>query len=166
MQSTLPQSAFNSGPSAFNSQNAEAYERVMGRWSRRLAPLLIEFGGLSEGEQVLDVGCGTGSLTFALSQAAKVAGIAAIDHAQAYVDFARSQNNNGRIIIDQADACSLPFEESSFDRAYSMLVLQFIPDGEKAVAECAGWFAPAVWSLRPNGMTSVGCPTRGCFGIR
>src|SRR5258708_39628384 len=28
-------------------QNAEAYEQVMGRWSRRLAPLLIRFGGLS-----------------------------------------------------------------------------------------------------------------------
>ncbi len=42
-------------------QNAEAYEQVMGRWSRRLAPLLIRFGGLSDGDRVLDVGCGTGS---------------------------------------------------------------------------------------------------------
>jgi hypothetical protein len=47
-------------------QNADAYERIMGRWSRRLAPQLIRFGGLSDGDRVLDVGCGTGSLTFAL----------------------------------------------------------------------------------------------------
>ena len=36
-------------------QNAEAYEKVMGRWSRRLAPLLIRFGGLSDSDRVLDV---------------------------------------------------------------------------------------------------------------
>ena len=41
-------------------QNPEAYEKVMGRWSRRLAPLLIRFGGLSDGDRVIDVGCGTG----------------------------------------------------------------------------------------------------------
>ena len=29
-------------------QNADAYEAIMGRWSRRLAPLLIRFGGLSD----------------------------------------------------------------------------------------------------------------------
>ena len=51
-------------------QNAEAYEKVMGRWSRRLAPLLIRFGGLSDGDRVLDVGCGTGSLTFTVPEIA------------------------------------------------------------------------------------------------
>ena len=39
-------------------QNADAYEQAMGRWSRRLAPLLIRFGGLSDGDRVLDVGFG------------------------------------------------------------------------------------------------------------
>lgn len=39
--------------------NAEAYERLMGRWSRRLAPLLIEFADVREGDRVLDVGSGT-----------------------------------------------------------------------------------------------------------
>src|SRR4051812_14682493 len=52
----------------FNARNAEAYEQVMGQWSRRLAPLLIRFGGLADGDRVVDVGCGTGSLTFTLPQ--------------------------------------------------------------------------------------------------
>jgi ubiquinone/menaquinone biosynthesis C-methylase UbiE len=49
-------------------QSADAYERLMGGWSRRLAPLLIRFGGLADGDRVLDVGCGTGSLAFTLPE--------------------------------------------------------------------------------------------------
>ena len=56
-----------------NFQNPDAYEQVMGRWSRRLAPLLIRFGGLSDGDRVLDVGCGTGSLLFTLPEIANIA---------------------------------------------------------------------------------------------
>ena len=53
-------------------QNPDAYEQVMGRWSRRLAPLLIRFGGLSDDDRVLDVGCGTGSLAFTVAEIANV----------------------------------------------------------------------------------------------
>ena len=116
-------------------QNPEAYEKVMGRWSRRLAPLLIRFGGLSDGDRVLDVGCGTGSLTFTVPQIANVASITGIDLTEAYVDFARAHNNDPRINFQQADARALPFEDNSFDQAFSMLVLQFIPDAARAVAE-------------------------------
>ena len=116
-------------------QNPEAYEKAMGRWSRRLAPLLIQFGGLAEGDRVLDVGCGTGSLTFTVPQIAKVARVTGIDLTDAYVEFSRSQNTDPRITFRAADARALPFEDNSFDRAFSMLVLQFIPDAARAVAE-------------------------------
>src|ERR1700693_2266772 len=73
-------------PAAAGFQNAEAYEQVMGRWSRRLAPLLIRFGGLSDGDRVLDVGCGTGRLTFPLPEIANVAGVTGIDLTEPFVD--------------------------------------------------------------------------------
>ena len=43
----------------------DGYEQFMGRWSRRLAPLFLEFAGVRHGHRVLDVGSGTGSLSFA-----------------------------------------------------------------------------------------------------
>jgi SAM-dependent methyltransferase len=132
-------------------QNAEAYERVMGRWSRRLAPLLIRFGGLSDGDRVLDVGCGTGSLTFTLPEIANVATVTGIDLTKPFVDFARAHNTDPRISFQSADARVQPFEDNSFDRAFSMLVLQFIPDAVRAVAEMrrvvrpGGTVTAAVW---------------------
>jgi ubiquinone/menaquinone biosynthesis C-methylase UbiE len=132
-------------------QNPEAYERVMGRWSRRLAPLLIRFGGLSDGDRVIDVGCGTGSLTFTLPEIANVASVTGIDLTEAYVEFVRARNIDRRINFEPADARSLPFEDNSFDRASSMLVLQFIPDAGRAVAEMrrvvrpGGTVTAAVW---------------------
>ena len=46
--------------------DSEAYELQMGRWSRHLAESFLDFAGVSNGEAVLDVGCGIGALTFAI----------------------------------------------------------------------------------------------------
>jgi hypothetical protein len=45
----------------------DAYERFMGRWSRELAPLLVKFAGIRDGDAVVDVGSGTGALTTAVA---------------------------------------------------------------------------------------------------
>ena len=138
-------------PSTFNANRAEAYEQVMGRWSRRLAALLIGFVGVADGERILDVGCGTGSLAFALPRAANVAAVTGIDFAQPYVDFARAATVDPRVTFQQGDACALPFEAAAFDRAIAMLSLQFMSDAVQAVAEMrrvvrpGGVVAAAVW---------------------
>lgn len=122
-------------PVAFNPQNAAAYEQMMGRWSRRLAPLLIRFGGLADGERILDVGCGTGSLTLTLPEIADIAAATGVDFGATYVAYAAARNTDPRITFREADARALPFPDAAFDRAFSMLVLQFIPDAVRAVAE-------------------------------
>lgn len=132
-------------------QNAEAYEQIMGRWSRRLAPLLIRFGGLSDGDRVVDVGCGTGSLTFAMPELADISSVTGIDLTPGFVAFASSRNDDRRISFRQGDARALPFADNAFDRAFSMLVLQFIPDAPRAVSEMqrvvrpGGSVTAAVW---------------------
>jgi len=79
----------------------------MGRWSKKLAPLFIEFAGVKNGEKVLDVGCGTGSLTFALARAADVGEITAIDYSSVFVEEAIRRNTDPQVKILQADACAL-----------------------------------------------------------
>jgi len=111
--------------------DAEAYEQAMGQWSRLLAPLLIRFGGLSDGDCVLDVGCGTGSLSFTLPEIANVASVTGVDLTESFVEFARGRNTDPRVSFQTADARALPFENNSFDRVFSMLVLQFIPDSAR-----------------------------------
>ena len=130
---------------------ADSYDAFMGRWSRRLAPVFLDFSGLSDGERVADIGCGTGSLTFEIPKRANVASIEAIDFEAKFVEAARGRNGDNRINFQQGDACQLPFADGQFDRALSLLVLHFVADPHKAVAEMrrvvrpGGVAAATVW---------------------
>ena len=141
-------------PSTFNARDAEAYERVMGRWSRRLAGPFLDFAGVDSGS-VLDVGCGTGSLTFLLARrASAVKRIAAVDIAPSYVDFARAHNTDPRVAFECADAGRLPFADGQFDHCLSLLALHLMSDPARAMAEMVrvtrrgGTIAGAVWDVR------------------
>ncbi|PBB45101.1 SAM-dependent methyltransferase [Mesorhizobium sp. WSM3866] len=137
--------------SSFTVHAASGYEQLMGRWSRRLAPKFIDFVGLAGGEKILDVGCGTGSLTFELAKSRDLAEIQAIDFSAVFVAAAKERNTDPRITIEQADATALPFEDNAFDRALALLVLHFVPETGKAVAEMrrvtrpGGVVAAVVW---------------------
>ena len=137
--------------SSFNVNQAAGYEQLMGRWSKRLAPLFVDFGGLADGERIVDVGCGTGSLTFALPKVANVREVAAVDLSPVFVEEAQRRNSDPRITFREADACALPFADKYFDRAFSQLVLHFVPETAKAVSEMrrvvrpGGLVTAAVW---------------------
>jgi SAM-dependent methyltransferase len=135
----------------FSARSAAGYEQIMGRWSRRLAPRLIEFAGLAAEDRVLDVGCGTGSLTAALAGHPDLAAIMGIDLAEPYVEFTRRHLADPRVKVELGDACALPYPDHAFDRALSLLVLQYVPEPELAVREMrrvvrpGGTVAAAVW---------------------
>ena len=147
-------------PSMFNARDAGNYERLMGRWSRRLAPLFIEHAGIADGENVIEVGCGTGSLTFALLERAALGRLTAIDHSEIYLAAAQAENKDPRISLEQGDGCAPRFADASFDRALSMLVLpSVLPQPDLMVAEMrrvtrpGGVVAAAFWDS-PGGTPS------------
>jgi SAM-dependent methyltransferase len=129
----------------------DAYERFMGRWSRDLAPLLVKFAGIRDGNVVLDVGSGMGALTAAVAAVAPSSRIIGIDPAAPYVAFAQTRHRRDRIRFEVGDARQLRFANGSFDRTLSLLVLNFIPDPARALNELmrvtrpGGTVAGAVW---------------------
>ncbi len=130
---------------------ADAYERFMGRWSRQLAPLLVKFAAVRDGDAVLDVGSGTGALATAVAAVAPSSRIIGVDPAESYVAFARARHAGDRIQFEVGDGQQLRFADGSFDRTLSLLVLNFIPDPAKALDEMirvtrrGGTVAGAVW---------------------
>jgi len=126
----------------------------MGRWSARLAPAFLEVAAIGNVRKVLDVGCGTGSLTLALAEAAPRATIVGIDLSQAFVDHARTKSSDARLTFEQGDAAALGYGDETFDAALSLLVLNFIADAEKAATEMrrvtkpGGVVAASVWDFR------------------
>jgi SAM-dependent methyltransferase len=138
----------------FVSHSGEGYEQVMGRWSRRLAPLFIDFAGSGAGERVLDVGCGTGVLTSALAASSQADEIQGIDLSEPYIELARHDNRDPRITYSIGDACELPFPAGHFDRVLSMLVLHFVPEPQRAIAQMrrvarpGAVVAAATWDAR------------------
>lgn len=140
--------------STFVAASGDGYELQMGRWSRRLAVHFLDFVGAEDGQRVLDVGCGTGHLAFAVAARPGVSEIRGVDLAPAYIDHAARGNQDPRIVFEVGDACALPFPGQRFDRVLSLLVLHFVPQTETAIAEMrrvakpGGVVGAAVWDAR------------------
>jgi SAM-dependent methyltransferase len=131
--------------------SGDAYEPYVGRWSRLLAREFLAWLDVSPGRRWLDVGCGTGALAQTILAVAHPAGVMGIDASEGYVAYAREQVADPRADFRRGDAQALPFEPASFDAAVSGLVLNFLPQPERGVAEMArvtpsgGLVAAYVW---------------------
>jgi SAM-dependent methyltransferase len=109
----------------------EAYDEFMGRYSARLAPLFADFFG-AQG-RVLDVGAGTGMLTRELL--ARGCDVAAAEPSPEFCDALRERFPSVEVV--QAPAEELPFEDGAFDVAAAQLVVAFMSDAPRGVAEMA-----------------------------
>lgn len=132
--------------------DADAYERFMGRWSRMLAPQLVDFTDVPDRGRILDVGSGTGALAFALAERKPRSHVLGIDPSKEYVAYANSRNLfPDRASFEVGDAQQLRFADASFDASLSLLVFNFIPDPRKALREVrrvtkpGGRISAAVW---------------------
>ena len=146
---------------AHSFDDSAAYERFMGRWSRAVAPVFLEWLGIGPGANWLDVGCGTGILADTFLQLCEPASVHGIDPSPEQIAAAAIGPATGRAQFQVADAQQLPFARASFDVVASALVINFIPDRPKALAEMrrvartGGVVAGYVWDfaedLSPSG---------------
>lgn len=127
------------------------YEPYVGRWSRLVAREFLAWLDVEPGKQWIDVGCGTGALTQTILDVADPRSIVGVDPSDAFVSYAVDHVQDARATFRVADARELPLEDSSVDVAVSGLVLNFVPEPERALAEMtrvlgAGGLAAAyVW---------------------
>ena len=128
----------------------DKYDRFMGRYSRELAPRLIEFAGVEPGMVVVDVGCGPGALTERLVQRVGAGNVAAADPSEPFV--AATTERAPGADVRQAAAEDLPWEDDRFDAALSQLVVNFMRDADTGVSEMrrvtrpGGVVAACTWS--------------------
>lgn len=114
---------------------AEAYESkfvpaLFAEW----APLVADAAGLTPGQTVLDVACGTGVAAREAAIRVGASGrVVAVDVNEAMLTVARRLSSD--IDWQTADACRLPFPDSSFDAVLCQAALMFFPDRAGAVRE-------------------------------
>lgn len=143
-----------SASSTFSAADGDGYEKVMGRWSRRLAQGFLDFAGSADGERVLDVGCGTGHLAAAVAARTKAGSVLGVDLSPDYIEHARRHQRDPRLSFELGDACALALPDAAFDRVLSLLLLHFVTAPARAVAEMrrvarpGSVVAAAVWDVR------------------
>ena len=99
----------------------------------------------------LDVGCGTGALSQTILGLAAPLSVKGIDRSAGYVAYAREQISDDRVQFGVGDAQALPVETARCDAVVSGLVLNFIPEPDRMIAEMAratkpkGVIAAYVW---------------------
>ncbi len=125
-----------------------AYEPYVGRWSRAVAREFLTWLAIPAWSRWLDVGCGTGALSAAILATAQPGTVTGIDASEAFATYAREQIPDDRAEFMQADALALPFPDDHFDASVSGLVLNFLPDPGRGLAEMAR-------VTRPGGVVAV-----------
>jgi SAM-dependent methyltransferase len=113
----------------------DAYEPYVGRWSRRVAREFVAWIAAPRGLRWLDVGSGTAALTQTILDAADPQEIVGVDRSEGFVAHARARVPDGRVRFEVADAQALSFRDGAFGAAVSGLVLNFVPDPPRALAE-------------------------------
>lgn len=135
--------------------SADAYDRFMGRYSVPLAPVFADFGGVSPGQRVLDVGCGPGALTTELVTLLGAGSVVAVDPSSSFVDAVRQRHPD--VQVHRAGAEQLPMPTDTFDAALAQLVVHFMADPVAGLREmirvtrAGGVVAACVWDYEEGG---------------
>jgi ubiquinone/menaquinone biosynthesis C-methylase UbiE len=138
--------------------DGKAYENFMGRWSQLVGDKFINWLDVPKGLRWLDVGCGNGAFTERLISHCAPAEVIAIDPSREQLGYASTRPGTRLAKFQIGDAQKLPFADGNFDAAVMALVITFVPDPDKAVAEMArvvrpgGWITTYMWDVPGGGL--------------
>jgi len=117
----------------------------------------LDWLALEPSQRWLDVGCGNGAFTEMLIEQCDPASVHGIDPSEEQLAYARARSALGAVQFRQGDAMALPYPDDTFDAAVMPLVIFFIPDPAKGVAEmgrvvCPGGTVTAyAWDMMDGG---------------
>jgi len=129
-------------------EDGAAYEDFMGVWSRSAGEDFLRWLAPPAHRRWADVGCGNGAFTELLVERCAPQEVQGIDPSEAQLAFARTRLAAARVQFRAGDAMALPWADDTFDAAVMALVIFFVPDPAKSVAEMAR-------VVRPGGSVST-----------
>jgi ubiquinone/menaquinone biosynthesis C-methylase UbiE len=139
-------------------EDGAAYERMMGVWSRSAGQIFLDWLAPKPGLSWIDVGCGNGAFTELLVERSAPAAIEGVDPSEAQIAFARKRPAARLAKFQHGDAMALPFADDAFDAAVMALVIFFVPEPAKGVAEMvrvakpAGSVSAYAWDVMGGGL--------------
>lgn len=134
-----------------------AYERAMGTWSRLVGEVFLDWLAPAPGLRWADIGCGNGAFTELIAARCAPQAIEGVDPSEGQLAYARTRVTSAGVGFRQGDAMALPFDGAAFDIAAMALVIFFVPDPAKGVAEMArivrpgGTVAAYAWDMPGGG---------------
>jgi SAM-dependent methyltransferase len=141
----------------FRFDDGAAYERMMGTWSRSAGEIFLDWIAPKPGLRWVDVGCGNGAFSELIVERCAPTQVEGIDPSEGQLAFARTRPAARLAHFRQGDAMALPFADNSFDVATMALVIFFVPEPAKGVAEMArvvqpgGIMATYAWDMFGGG---------------
>lgn len=133
------------------------YERYMGKWSQLAGDIFLDWLQPPPAWDWLDVGCGNGAFTESLMRRCAPASVHGVDPSDEQLAYASARPALRAAEFRKGDAMDLPYPAGAFDAAVMPLVIFFVPDPAKGVAEMArairagGVVAAYAWDMPGGG---------------
>ncbi|WP_116131734.1 class I SAM-dependent methyltransferase [Tropicimonas sp. IMCC34043] len=139
-------------------QTGGSYDAYMGRWSRAVAQRFVDWLGAAPQADWLDVGCGTGALSAAILDRCNPRSLLGIDLSEGFLAAARANADDPRAEFRVGDGAQMDLPAASRDVVVSGLVLNFLPERDRVLAEQRRVARPGglvgfyVWDYPGNGL--------------
>lgn len=155
-------------------RDGASYDVMMGTWSVSVGNIFLDWMAPATGLDWIDIGCGSGAFTSLIVERCAPMSILGIDPSEAQLEFARSRGLGPVARFEIGDAMDVALADASVDAAVAALVVHFMPEPAKGVAEMArvtrpgGLVATYAWDLSSGGfpyepvyerMRAFGLPT-------